>query len=299
MKRAFLTGSLLMLFFFAACGRCASQPIVVSDGLGRTVRLEGPAEKVVSLNPSATEIIFGMAEGRRLTGITQFCSFPDQLPSSVNIGTVLDPDEERILALRPDLVIATVEGNRKKTVDLLEKAGLKVFVMGKISSFNDLAVRIREVGYLIGCEDKALEVINAVTSDINDVRQKTRHQAVKRVFVQIGFKPLVTVNGSTIINEMIEYAGGLNVAEGSQVRYPVYSKEAVAAEDPDVIMVVAMGQDAGAAIREWKDMEAMRAVRDGRIFCIDANIVCNNGPRLAYGVEEMARILHPEVFQNE
>lgn len=255
--------------------------------------------RIVSLNPSATEIITSLGAGDWLCGVTQFCPFPEILTDNTNIGTILDPDVEKIVSLGPDIVFATREGNRESSMNALRAAGVDVFVLDEIKSFNDIYDRISVIGELLGKEKNARSLVSKMKRRIGRVKRKIGDKEPLNVFLQLGAEPIVTVNKDTIMNEMVEIAGGQNIAKDVPMRYPKYSREDVVMKDPDAIIIVAMGAFGVKALKKWKAYEPMKAAKKNMICIIDSNIVCHMGPRLVEGVEEMAVFLHPEIFEGD
>lgn len=252
--------------------------------------------RVVSINPSATEIVHALNADDNLIAVTKYCPFPELLAVKENIGTILDPDVEKIISLRPDIVIATVEGNRESTVNKLRNAGINVAVLDRVDNFNDIYERISMVGQLLGRKDDSGRLINSMKERLRGIEAKAAGKKPLKVFMQLGAKPLVTTNGSTIQNQLIELAGGENIAKNERIRYPRYAREAVIIGDPDAIFIVSMGKYGDNALKEWNEFRTLKAVKDGKVYIIDSNIICHIGPGMVDGAEEIARILHPEEF---
>lgn len=253
---------------------------------------ENPS-RIVSLNPSATETLFALDAGKSLIAVTHFCPVPELKKNKQSIGTVLEPDIERIIALKPDLVMATTEGNKKATIQTLKKAGIKVLVLGGIDNFSDLYDRIGLLGGVLGCENNASSLVAEIKARLNHIKAEERSEK-KTVFMQLGTNPIVTINNDTIINEMIEFAGGSNIASNEPVRYPRYSREAVVAKDPDVIIIVSMGKFGERALSEWRRYKSLKAVQSNKIYLIDSELICHMGPRLVSGTEKIAQFLHSD-----
>lgn len=252
--------------------------------------------RIVSLNPSATEIIYALKADKNLIAVTQFCPFPELLKEKGNIGTILDPDIEKIISLKPDIVFATVEGNRQSSINNLRNAGIKVLVLDDIHNFNDIYKRIDMMGEMLRAENESNRLISEMKKKIEEIENKVAKKARLNVFIQLGAEPLVTVNNNTIINEMISIAGGENIAKDALMRYPKYSREAVIMQNPDVIIIVSMGKFGEEALKKWRTYKSLKAVQNNKICIIDSNVICHMGPRLIEGVQKMAKFLHPEEF---
>lgn len=274
-------------------------PLTLTDATNRTIKFSKKPRHIISLNPSATEILYALNVKESMAGVTQFCPFPELLDEKENIGTILDPDVEKIISLKPDLVFATVEGNKKTSIDNLRRAGAKVFVLDEIHSFDDIEKRINTMGEMLREQRESDQLILGMKRKIDSIRQKVEKKKRLKVFLQLGRDPIVTVNKNTIMNDAILLAGGENIAKDASIRYPRYSIESVVARNPDAIIVASMGKYGEGALKKWRTYKSLKAVRDDRMRVIDSNLICHMGPRLVEGVEEIAKFLHPEVFREE
>jgi len=274
-------------------------PIVAIDATGKAIKFFEKPARIVSLNPSATEILYALNAGKSLIAVTEFCPFPELRMEKESIGTILNPDVEKIIALKPDLVFATTEGNRKASIDSLINAGVNVFVLGEIRRFDDIYTRIDMMGAILRNKREADQLILSMRKRIRSIKKKLAGKSQRTVFLQLGAKPIVTANKDTIMNEIIELAGGENIAKDAFVRYPKYSREDVVIQDPDTIIIVSMGRFGEDALRQWRTHKGMKAVRENKVCIIDSTSICHMGPRLVEGVEKMASILYPEEFDTK
>ncbi len=288
---------ILILCSIFMTGEVCSRELKLEDATGWAVKVDGYPQRIISLNPSATETVYALGGGNRIIAVTAFCRYPDEVKSKDKIGTVLDPNIEKIISLRPDLVLATKEGNRKKPIEKLRKAGIKVFVFDSIYRLNDIYEMLRASGKLLGEEEKSEELILKMKERVETVQEKVKNRPRVKVFWQYGIEPTITANKNTLANEIIELSGGVNIARNALLRYPRYSLEEVAIQNPQVIILTAMGNEGKEALAKWRQFKSIKAVKEERIYIIDSDIVCNLGPRLIEGLEEVARALHPEAFK--
>jgi iron complex transport system substrate-binding protein len=270
---------------------------LVKDQLGREVQLPEDPGRVVSLAPSITEILFALGEGKRVAGVTQHCDFPAEARALPNVGSYVHPDLERVVALRPDLCLATRDGNPEELVIRLTSLGIPVYVVNPRDL--DTAVEtVLEIGRLMGAGEKALELAADMRSRIDLVKSKvTLAKHRPGVFFQIGVLPIVAVGTNTFIHELIETAGGSNLTKGPTA-YPRYSREQVLALQPEVIIITSMtrGQDFEQVKQEWNRWDGLPAVRRGRVHVVDSNLFDRPTPRMVEGLEMLARLIHPELF---
>lgn len=260
------------------------------DATGVEYRLDRSPKRIVSLNPDLTENVIALGAGDRLVGVSDFCPLPPA-GSAERLGGLQNPGLERIAALRPDLVLATREGNSPETVARLRGLGVAVYVFDEARDFAAYFSFLRELGVLLGREEAANGRIGEMEAAIGRVRSAPRPPEPVAVFVQIGLQPLVTASRGTLIGEMVEIAGGKNIAAAVSPRYPVFSREQVLLDDPEVIIVAAMGSEAAASAAFWERFPELRAVKNGRVYLLDPDTVCRLGPRLAEGLERIAELI--------
>jgi ABC-type Fe3+-hydroxamate transport system substrate-binding protein len=262
----------------------AGEGIVVNDATGERLRLSKPPLTIVSLNPDFTGNIIALGVGERLVGITDYCRYQDDLTAPDRLGGLWQPNLERIVALQPELVLATREGNNPGIISTLRRLNIPVFVSGQSSSFQDYFELLRQLGYILGREVEAKRMISEFTDRINRIRLFSTDLDPVSVFLQVGVKPLVTINQETLIGEMIEIAGGDNIAADLSSRYPSISRERILSDNPEVIIIAAMGSEAAAGVAFWERFPELQAVRNQRIYVIDPDLICRLSPGLMAGL---------------
>jgi iron complex transport system substrate-binding protein len=253
---------------------------------------------IISLAPSITESIYLLGAQDKLIGVTTFCKYPPEAQTKQKIGTMLLPNLEKIIQLSPHLILATFEGNPQEQIARLKDAGLNVFVFGKCKNFLDISNNFLTLAKLVGKSQKAYDIIKKLRSRIATVKNKTKNTHPVKVFCQIGIRPLVTAAGDTFIDQMIYLAGGINIAHEKNVRYPLYNVEEVIKQNPDVIIIAKGHADRKDIIKFWQEFKTINAVKNNRIYLIDARKICCPTP-LAFveGLEELASLLHPRDFK--
>lgn len=285
----FSVSSLVISSFLWLSGALAGA-VVAGDGelvdaTGLKFRKGCPSARIVSLNPDLTENVIALSAGERLVGVSDFCTLSPGQPVPERLGGLRNPGLERIVALSPDLVLATREGNSQETVTRLRGLGIAVFVFPESPDFAAYFIFLDRLGALLGREEAAATLVATLGEALEGVRARTGNGPPVSVFIQIGVQPLVTASRATLIGEMVEIAGGKNIAADLSSRYPIFSRERVLAEDPEVIIVAAMGSEAEEAMTFWRRFGELRAVRNRRVFLLDPDTVCRLGPRLGEGLE--------------
>lgn len=186
----------------------AGEGRVVVDVTGERLRFSNPPLTIVSLNPDFTGNVIALGAGDRLVGITDYCWYQDDINTPERLGGLWQPNLERIVALKPDLVLATREGNNPGIISTLRRLKIPVFVSGQSSCFQDYFELLQQLGYILGREKRVGRLIDEFKDRINRIRLASADLVPVTVFLQVGVKPLVTINQETLIGEMIEIVGG-------------------------------------------------------------------------------------------
>jgi iron complex transport system substrate-binding protein len=293
--RVVLLALAVLMSSLIAAATCDAR--LVKDQLGREVMVPEDPARVVSLAPSITEIVFALGKGERLKGVTQHCDFPVEAQALPKVGSYVHPDLERIVALQPDLCIATRDGNPQDLVTRLEALKIPVYVVNP-KNLDTVLDTLLEIGRLLNASQSAGDLASDLRARIERVKSRvTGAEQRPRVFFQIGIVPIVSAGSGTFIDELITTAGGHNLAEGPSP-YPRFSREQVLALQPEVIIITSMtrGQAFEPVKAEWNEWESLPAVRHQRIFIVDSNLFDRPTPRLIEGLEILARLIHPELF---
>ena len=271
----------------------------ITDQLGRPVRLTATPTRVVALAPSITEIMFYLELGDCLVGATQFSDYPPEAATLPKVGSYIHLDVERIAALKPDLCIAVKDGNPISAINKLESVGIPVYAVDP-RNIESVMETVLELGRLLDVEDKARVLVDDMSRRVQKVRHRISKVANKpSVFLQIGITPIVSVGTNTFIHELIVMAGGVNLAQGP-VPYPRFSKEQVIGLDPEVIIITSMARKVifDQVKAEWQKWREMPAVKNNRIHLVDSDVFDRATPRLVDGLELLARLIHPECFDD-
>jgi iron complex transport system substrate-binding protein len=281
--------------FLAAivCLLCAAAPlhagITVVDDLGRMVSLAGPAQHIVSLAPSITETLFAIDAGSQIAGVTDYCNYPAGAKTKPRVGGLVNPSVETIVSLKPDLILLSMEGNVREDFTKLQEVGVPVFVTNP-RTLQGIRKSIGDLGTLTGRTREAAALARSMQGREDSVVALVT--TTKTVLHLVSLQPLIAVGGRTFLNELIERAGGINIAADAASTYPTLSREAVVERDPDIIIIMsdilAAGTDLTTYFPEWA---TLRALRTKHIFTINADIVSRPGPRAVDGLEHLHRII--------
>ncbi|HEY8393830.1 MAG TPA: cobalamin-binding protein [Thermaerobacter sp.] len=274
-------------------------PLAITDDAGRKVTIAERPERIVSLAPSNTEILFAIGAGDRVVGVDSFSDYPAEAAKLPKVGGLTDTNFEQIVALEPDLALTV--GGTEEQVKRLEELGIPTVVI-QPATLEDVLERIELVGRLVDAQEGAARVVRDMRDRIEAVRAKIAgipDDRRVRVFYEVWHDPLMTAGPGGFIHDVITAAGGINIAADAGNPWPQISLETVVAKDPQVIIVPRSLESSYQELKagKRKGWEGITAVRDGRIYAIDDNIISRPGPRLVDGLEQIARWLYPDRFQ--
>jgi iron complex transport system substrate-binding protein len=294
MRLKFIISFLSVVIFFG----WVSAPLCVTfkDALGRKVTLIGEPKRIVTLAPSLTEILYFLGLGDRVVGVTQFSYYPPEAKRKPKVGSYIDLNVEKIISLAPDLVIGTADGNQPGVVDLLEQAGIAVFIVNP-RNIRQTMDTVAIVGRLCGVPKRANNLSTQLSRRVDRIIDQTKSKRKPLVFLQINLKPIMTVNKDTFLHDLIQLAGGRNMTEDEPITYPRINLEEVIRKKPEVIIISSMerGGRFEAARLAWMKWTSIPAVQDGRVHLIDSDLIDRPSPRIIEGLEIMAGFIHPEV----
>lgn len=278
-----------MLLALCLCATAHAQ-VRVTDDYGREVRLAAGAQRVVSLAPHLTELMYAAGAGARLVGAIEYSDHPPEARSLPRVGSEAAIDLEALLALAPDLVIAWPNAGSARAVERIAALGIPVF-RSEPRELEDIARTIETLGTLAGTEAAAGAAARAFRARTARIERAYGQRPRVRVFYQVWDRPLVTVSGAHVISKVMRLCGGENVLAGLPGIAPEIDRETVLRADPEAI--VASSPDGGrpAWLDDWKAFPALAAVRQGNLYAIRPELVQRHTPRLLDGAEELCRML--------
>lgn len=252
----------------------------------------GPPTRVVVLAPSAVETVFALGAGDRVIGVCGQCDYPPEAARAPKVGGYLSPSVESVLGVRPDLVVAVPSPGNREAVRAIERAGVRVLVV-QDRRLDDLWTSIRDVAAALRVPDAGERLAARVRADLDAVKVRVASRPSRKVLLVVGHSPLIVAGGGTLQGELLEIAGGTNVAADVGTAWPQVSAELVVARAPDVILDAAMGTEAGAQAL-FAALTTVPAVAQGRIVPLHSDTIFRAGPRVAEGAALLARAIHPE-----
>ena len=226
-------------------------------------------KRIISLAPSATESLYELGIDEELIANTVYCS--DGNFKKEKIGTVTEPNIEKIISLNPDLIIATKEGNYKTVIEKMIRLKLTVYVMEPYSDFEDVCNNFQTLADYLGKSDEAKKIITDVKEEILNLSDETVNKNKEKIFWEVGANPIFTVGKQSFVNEYNKYINGINVFENIDMRYPNISAESVIEKNPDIILLVNMGDVSDQEIYKWNKYKNIAAVKNNKIYLLEAD----------------------------
>lgn len=287
-----------MLAFAAALACCASQAamasVSITDDAGESVTLASPARRVVALSPHAVELAYAAGGGAKLVGAVSYSDYPRAAKALPRVGDNNALDLERIVALKPDLVLVWRHGNDERQLDRLRALGIALY-HSEPRKLDDVATDLLALGKLFGTEPQAQAAAAGFRGEVAALRARYASRPPVSVFYQVWDDPLMTLNGTHIVSDIITLCGGRNVFAHLAPLVPTVSTEAVVAANPEAIVTARTGATPAdpplRSLASWRVWPRMTAVARGNLFAIDGDLINRPGPRLVQGAAQLCRDL--------
>ncbi len=294
--------SFLCLLIFVACSPSETPRAAetfnlrqVTDEAGRTVSVPAKIERFISLAPNLTEIVYAVGAGDRLVGNTTFCDYPEEAKSVQKVGDTLQPNIERILALRPQLVLVSTSSQLEAFTRQLDQHGIAVYVTDP-RDLEGVFRSLENLGKLFDHQEQAEQVVNQLRERATSVGETVKSAKPVRVFYQLSQEPLYTAGRDSFVTDLIRRAGGISVTADVPEAWPRYSQESAVAARPEAIVLPTGGSMGSANSEVATGLKNSPAVLNGRVYKINGDFLSRPGPRAVDGLAELARALHPEAF---
>ena len=263
--------------------------ILVEDDLGRTIILQKPAERIISLAPHVTELLYAAGASDQMVGVVSYSDYPEQAKKIQQVGNYNKFDMEAIVSIRPDLIVAWKSGNPDEQVEELIKLGFNVYY-SEPRKLDDVATSLKQLGKLMATTGTADQAAEDYLHRLNRIRKDNIAKAKVSVFYQVWNQPLLTINGEHLISDVIQLCGGENVFADVKTFVPQVNVEAVIERNPQVI-VVGMNDDRQDWLDEWQQWKELIAVKKHHVFPINADLIVRHTPRVLLGAEILCKCL--------
>jgi iron complex transport system substrate-binding protein len=297
MKKAVFHVILILLPFILPAPASPEKTII--DDLGHPFTMSSPPQKIVSLAPNITEILFALGLGEKVIGVTRYCDYPEEALYKEKIGGMIDLNMEKIKALDPDLVLG-FRGNPLKLLERIKVLGLPIFVLGMGESLESVFSIIEKIGTVVQKTEEAEILLQSLKQDFKKIEEaidSVQHRP--KVFISLHGRGLWTCGKKSFIHDLITRARGENIAGESRRRWLLYNREQLIHQDPEIIIILAKSSGEFSTAREWikkrSHLESVQAVRNDNIHYVHENLVTRPGPRILEALNLIVRILHPQL----
>ena len=295
----FGVGVVVCLALFAGCTpkRALNYGVSreITDDAGRRVGLPAVVDRVVSLAPNLTEIMFAVGAGNRLVGRTSYCDYPPEAKAIAEVGDTLHPNLETIIALKPQVVLVSTASQLEVFTNQLQSQNIAVYVTDP-HDLEGVFRSIEQIGEIVGEKDQANRLVQKLRERTNAVEQAVKQKPPVRVFYQVSGEPLYTAGHDSFVTDLMRRAGGASVTADVPGAWPKYSNETALAARPEAIILPTGGSMGTANANVAEALRQSPAVQQGRVYKINDDHLARPGPRSVDGLEEMARALHPDAF---
>ena len=268
----------------------------ITDDAGRRVSIPAKVDRVVSLAPNLTEIVFAVGAGDRLVGRTSYCDYPAEAKAVAEVGDTLHPSLERIIALKPQVVLVSTASQLEVFTNQLKGQNIAVFVTDP-HDLEGVFRSIGQIGEIVGEKDGANLLVQKLRERTNAVEQAVKQKQPVKVFYQVSGEPLYTAGHDAFVTDLMRRAGAASVTADVPGAWPKYSNESALAARPEAIILPTGGSMGEANANVAEALRKSPAVLQGRVYKINDDHLARPGPRSVDGLEEMARALHPDAFQ--
>lgn len=285
MNHLFLTRAAGILLVMSCA--CAHAAITVTDDAGKTITLKEPARRILSLAPHVTELLFAAGAGERIVGTVEYSDYPEAAKKIPRVGSHSSLDLERIVALKPDLIVVWLHGNAQKQLDKLLSLGIPAYY-NQPKKLEDVPRSIEIMGQLAGTEAQAKGAAAEFRNRLTALRTRYANRPPVTLFYQVWSKPLTTLNRRHVVADVIALCGGKSLFAELEPLAPAVAQEAVIDADPETIISTSVLKD---GLELWEKWPRMRAVKNGHLYALDGNLINRHGPRITEGAEKLCDLL--------
>ena len=269
-----------MVMLLAALVAPLANAVTVRDDAGNAVTLDKPAMRVISMAPHVTETLFAAGGGSRIVGAVNYSDYPEAAKSIPRIGSNREIDLERVISMKPDLIVAWMHNNSERQIEMVRKLGVPVFLSDP-QALDGIPENVARLGQLMGTETVANAAAAELRKQLAGLRSRYAGRSPVRTFYQVWDKPLYTLSGKHIITDALRLCGGENIFDKLTVTAPIVSIEAVLQADPEAVFGTAEKNYGGVSM--WRPYTTLTATRRDNLFTVDGHLLNRAGPRMIAG----------------
>lgn len=278
-----------VIIFFQCSEKRDNVPLknYIVDDLQNKIEINAVPQRIISLAPNLTELIFELGEGKKIVGNTSFCNYPDSAKSIPNVADLLTVNLESITNLKPDLIFITAEGNSKAEYTKLKDLGFRVFVSNP-RHYNGIKKTLLDMGKIFKKEIKSDSIVHAWDQKIEKIKLMHDRVILNSAMFLISTKPIISVGNKSFIHQILTYAGLKNLSADSDVSYPLFSREEVLLRNPDYFLLYETNtNDINELLEIYPEWHTLSAIVNGRVIYINADLYSRPGPRFVDAVEDL------------
>jgi len=282
---------IIFLTFVVISHDAVADKVIVIDDSNLTVELTNTTQKIVSLSPHLTELTYEAGAEQYLIATVEYSDYPKAATKLPRVGSFKAWDMEKIISLNPDVILVWQSGGNQRQIDQLYELGLNVYI-SEPRQLSDISKTIRDIGKMAGTSLQAERKALAFDQGINKIKETFQHLSPVRLFYQVWGEPLITINGQQLMSQVFHICGGINIFSTLKTLAPVITKEALLAENPDVIIGGARPEDQINWLDEWKRWSEMKAVKNNHLFYINPDLLNRQTTRMLQGAEKVCDVLN-------
>ncbi|MGI4721691.1 MAG: cobalamin-binding protein [Janthinobacterium lividum] len=283
-----MTNKMILAAALAVLAASPAGAVTVRDDAGNTVTLDKPATRVIAMAPHVTELLFAAGGGERIVGAVNYSDYPEAAKRIPRIGSNREIDLERVIAMKPDLIVAWMHNNSERQIEMVRKLGVPVFLSDP-QTLEGIPENVARLGQLMGTEVVANRVAGELHKQLASLRARYAGRPTVRTFYQVWDRPLYTLSGKHIVTDALRLCGGENIFEKLTVTAPIVSVESVLQADPEAIFGTAEKNYGG--VKLWKPYTTLTATRNDNLFTVDGDLLNRAGPRMIAGTALMCEKL--------
>ncbi|QYF94599.1 cobalamin-binding protein [Massilia sp. PAMC28688] len=277
---------ILLAAMTAATALHAGAAITVIDDDGRPVTLQKPAQRVIAMSPHVTELLYAAGGGEKIVAGVDYSDYPEAARRLPRVGSNRLIDMERVIALKPDLIVIWLHGSSERQIEQIRTLGIPMF-HSEPKKLEAIADSVARMGKLMGTEPVANAAAAGLRQQLAALQSRFGGRAPVRLFYQVWDKPLYTLSGGHIVSDAIGICGGENIYASLKVTAPIVSIESVLEADPEVIVSTDERSDVGGGVGIWKEFTSLTAVKRDNLFRLDGNLLNRSGPRMIAGAAQL------------
>lgn len=283
-----MTNKMVLVAALAVLAAPLAGAATVRDDAGNMVTLDKPAARVIAMAPHVTELLFAAGGGDRIVGAVNYSDYPEAAKRIPRIGSNREIDLERVIAMKPDLIVAWMHNNSERQIEMVRKLGVPVFLSDP-QTLEGIPENVARLGQLMGTGAVANSVAGELRKQLASLRARYAGRPTVRTFYQVWDKPLYTLSGKHIVTDALRLCGGENIFDKLTVTAPIVSVESVLQADPEAIFGTAEKNYGG--VKLWKPYATLTATRNGNLFTVDGDLLNRAGPRMIAGTALMCEKL--------